>query len=153
MEHLIKLAPMFLLVVALGVFLYRGLLYSRRDWQRERMNELSNVAKKLGFRFKPDSDFQLAQQFGFLNLLRQGDTRFAFNVMSGRFRDHTVTAFDYHFCTSSENRGRISIQQFYLTVLTLEMECSIPETPQPSSRISRVIITIISVRIRIMTSG
>ena len=53
---------------------------------RKRREELFALAARLGLSFRPDNDYGLADRFGFLDKLAQGSNRYAFNVLSGTYR-------------------------------------------------------------------
>ena len=66
---------------------------------RKRREALSTLAIRLGLGFNPDKNDELADRFGFLKQLARGDHRYAFNVLSGTYRQNQVLAFDYHYET------------------------------------------------------
>ena len=68
---------------------------------QKRRQAMMTLAMKLGLRFDPDKDRFLAKQYKFLDKLRRGHNRYAYNILSGNYRDHDVKIFDYHYQTGS----------------------------------------------------
>lgn len=95
---------------------------------RKRREALMQLAARLGLRFSPARDYDLPRRFGFLNKLSQGSNRYAFNVLSGRWRDHDVLVFDYHYEThSTDSKGRRQTHHHYLSLFVLLLPLSFPE--------------------------
>ena len=68
---------------------------------QKRRQAMMTLAMKLGLRFNPDKDRFLAKQYKFLDKLRRGHNRYAYNILSGNYRDYDVKIFDYHYQTGS----------------------------------------------------
>jgi hypothetical protein len=68
---------------------------------KKRREAMAALAAKLGLRFNPGKSRDLARRFGFLDKLRQGRDRYAYNILSGSYQGHDVMAFDYHYKTGS----------------------------------------------------
>jgi hypothetical protein len=68
---------------------------------RKRREAMVSLAAKLGLRFDPAKDRRLAKQYKFLNKLRRGSNRYAYNILSGSYQRHKITVFDYHYQTGS----------------------------------------------------
>ena len=95
---------------------------------RKRREELSGLATRLGLSFSADNDAGLAERFGFLDKLAQGDNRYAFNVLSGEYRQNPVLAFDYHYEThSSDSKGNRQTHHHYFSFFILVLPMSFPE--------------------------
>jgi hypothetical protein len=70
----------------------------------------------------------LARRYNFLDKLRTGDNRYAFNALSGNHQGHEVTAFDYHYEThSTDSKGHRQTHHHYLSVFILHLPVSFPE--------------------------
>jgi hypothetical protein len=67
----------------------------------KRREAMAAVATRLGLRFSPHKDRGLARQYRFLDKLRRGSNRYAYNMLSGSYQGHEVLAFDYHYQTGS----------------------------------------------------
>src|ERR1017187_1977963 len=57
---------------------------------RKRREALSALAARLGLNFNPEEDSGLAERYGFLNQLAQGENRYARNVLSGTYQQNQV---------------------------------------------------------------
>ena len=81
-----------LAVAALGYCIYAA---------RKRRQELSRWARAKGLTFRPGKDRRIAYRFEEFKCLRQGHSRYAYNVMAGKWADRSAIAFDYHYATGS----------------------------------------------------
>lgn len=107
-------------VIVVGIF---GYISSRK--RREAMMAL---AAKLGLRFDPDKDWDMARRYDFLDKLRAGSNRYAFNTMVGTYQDHEVALFDYHYETHSTNsKGHRQTHHHYFSCFLLHLPASFPE--------------------------
>ena len=89
----------------------------------KRREAMAAVAAKLGMRFMPHKDRGMARRYRFLNKLRQGSGRYAFNVLSGGYQGHEVLLFDYHYKTGS---GK-NTHHHYLSFFIMQLPISFPE--------------------------
>jgi hypothetical protein len=87
--------PGFIIVVVCVVGAIVWGIYARKK-RREEMGEL---AATLGLQFSGERDYQIADRYAFLNKLRKGSNRYAYNTISGGYQGHGVAAFDYHYET------------------------------------------------------
>jgi hypothetical protein len=95
---------------------------------KKRREAMLAMAARLGLRFDPNKNRELAKQYQFLDRLRAGDNRYAFNILSGRYKDHDVMAFDYHYEThSTDSKGHRQTQHHYFSFFLLLMPASFPE--------------------------
>lgn len=95
---------------------------------RKRREELSALAARLGFQFDPEKNYALADQFEFLDHLAQGSNRYAFNVLSGKYRHNDVIVFDYHYEThSTDSKGHRQTHHHYFSFFILRLPVSFPE--------------------------
>ena len=95
---------------------------------RKRREAMSALAAGLGLSFNPDKDRSLATRFGFLDKLAQGSNRYAFNVLSGRYRDKEVLVFDYHYEThSTDSKGHTQTHHHYFSFFILVLPMGFPE--------------------------
>jgi len=104
-----------------------GIIYSAIA-ARKRREELFEFATQLGLNFSPGNDYGLADRFGFLDKLAQGSNRYAFNVISGSYRQQQVRVFDYHYEThSTDSKGRRQTHHHYFSFFILLLAISFPE--------------------------
>ena len=59
------------------------------------------LAAGLGLRYEPSRRRDLARQYKFLDKLRRGHNRYAYNILSGSYKEHELILFDYHYQTGS----------------------------------------------------
>lgn len=89
----------------------------------KRREAMAAVAAKLGLRFSYHKDWDLPRRYRFLDKLRIGSNRYAFNVLSGTYQAHDVTLFDYHYRTGS---GK-NTQHHYISFFILHVPAAFPE--------------------------
>ena len=95
---------------------------------RKRREALGQLAAKLGLRFEQGHNRSLATQYNFLDKLRQGSNRYAFNVLSGNYKEHEITVFDYHYEThSTDSKGHQQTHHHYFSFFMLRLPLSFPE--------------------------
>ncbi len=95
---------------------------------KKRQEAMLALAARLGLRFDPNKDHGLAKRYQFLDKLRAGDNRYAFNVLSGKYNSHDVMAFDYHYEThSTDSKGHRQTHHHYFSFFLLLMPISFPE--------------------------
>jgi len=89
----------------------------------KRREAMAAVAAKLGLQFMPHKDRYMPKRYRFLDKLRRGSNRYAFNVLSGSYQGHEVLLFDYHYRTGS---GK-NTHHHYLSFFILHLPASFPE--------------------------
>ena len=95
---------------------------------KKRRDAMTLLAERLGLAFRHERDYGLADRFAFLDKLRQGSNRYAYNVMSGTYLDHEITAFDYHYEThSNDSKGRRQTHHHHFSFFVLHLPKSFPE--------------------------
>lgn len=89
----------------------------------KRREAMAAVAVKLGLQFMPNKDRYMARRYNFLDKLRRGSDRYAYNILSGRYQGHEVLIFDYHYRTGS---GK-DTHHYYFSFFILQLPASFPE--------------------------
>ncbi len=89
----------------------------------KRREAMAAVAARLGLRFSHYKDRGIARRYRFLDKLRRGSNRYAFNVLSGSYQGHEVLLFDYHYKTGS---GK-NTHHYYLSFFILHLPVLFPE--------------------------
>ena len=90
--------------------------------------ETKEMADRLGLRFDPEQNYVLADDYAFLPHLAQGGNRYAFNVLSGHYRQAEVLAFDYHYEISGKGADHeLSSTHCYLTMVALLLSGYFPK--------------------------
>ena len=116
---------LFLTIIAIIVF--GGIAIWKYHLDKKRREAMSALAGRLGLRFDEDRDYKLADRHRFLEELDQGTNRYAFNVMSGDFKGHPVTLFDYHYeLTSGFGKNRRT-DHYYFSFFILSMDEDFPQ--------------------------
>ena len=111
-------------VVALGI---AGVI-AHYVYERRRREAFQVLAKRLGMRYSPHKNYALADRYAFLDKLRQGDKRYAYNILEGDYEGHPVQVFDYHYQTYSRNsKGHRQTHHHYLSVFVLLHDAFFPE--------------------------
>jgi len=90
---------------------------------QKRREAMAKLAAELGLSFAPNKNWDIAKRYSFLDKLRVGSNRYAFNILSGNYKDYDVTMFDYHYRTGS---GK-STQDHYISFFILHLPTSFPE--------------------------
>jgi hypothetical protein len=112
-------------VVAIFAVAFFRNLSRKPDPEKKRREDLAALAKKLKLRFNPGNDFKLAEKFSFLNWLRRGEVRYAWNVLHGNYLEHLMTCFDYHFSTPTG--GKSGGYDYYWSAFIVEMHTNFPD--------------------------
>lgn len=95
---------------------------------RKRRDAMGLLAERLGLHFSGERNYQMAERHAFLDKLRQGSNRYAYNIMSGHFNGHDVAAFDYHYEThSSDSKGRSQTHHHHFSFFVLTLPKHLPE--------------------------
>ncbi len=95
---------------------------------KKRREAMGLLAEKLGLQFRHERNYQLADGFAFLDKLRQGSNRYAYNVMTGDFRNHRINVFDYHYEThSTDSKGRRQTHHHHFSFFILTLGKHFPE--------------------------
>ena len=103
------------LFIVIGVFGYISSM--------KRRQAMMALATRLGLNFYPGKDRDMARRYRFLDKLRAGRDRYAFNTLTGGYQDHDVTVFDYHYKTGSGKDAH----HHYISFFLLKMPVIFPE--------------------------
>ncbi len=116
-----------LVIVAVIALIVIGAIFAHLA-AKKRLEAMLAMAARLGLRFDPNKDRSLAKQYQFLDKLRAGDNRYAFNILSGKYQSHDVMAFDYHYEThSTDSKGHRQTHHYYFSFFLLLMPVAFPE--------------------------
>lgn len=120
MTLFVFIIPFALLV---GVLIWAGWYFAK-----QRREALAAVAARLGLRFDPAQDHGFDERYRFLDKLRSGSNRYAFNRLFGSYQGRTVELCDYHYEThSTDSKGRRQTHHHYFSFFILTLERSFPE--------------------------
>jgi hypothetical protein len=90
---------------------------------KKRREAMAALAARLGLQFNPRKRRDLARRYRFLDKLRRGSNRYAFNLLSGNYQGHDVMMFDYHY---QVNSGK-NTHHHYFSFFILGLPGSFPE--------------------------
>jgi len=108
-------------IVAVLIITAIGAIYGAIQ-ARKRREELFELAQRLNLDFSAAEDYALADRYGFLKQLAQGENRYARNVLSGTYRQNQVLAFDYHYETySTDSKGHRQTQHHWFSFFILTL--------------------------------
>jgi hypothetical protein len=85
----------------------------------ERREAMAAVAAKLGLRFAPAKNRDIPRRYCFLDKLRKGSNRYAFNILSGSYKGYDLILFDYHYQTGSGEDAHHYRFSFFILHLTV----------------------------------
>ncbi|MEX1229131.1 MAG: hypothetical protein WEB58_02750 [Planctomycetaceae bacterium] len=109
-----------IIIIVVVVLLLVGGIFSHQQ-AKKRWEELSAWAASRGLVFHPDKDRGFDDDFSEFSHLRQGSSRYAYNIIEGRYNNFTFTAFDYHYEThSTDSKGRRQTHHHYFTAAIVE---------------------------------
>ncbi|MHC4638285.1 MAG: hypothetical protein ACYTBP_05105 [Planctomycetota bacterium] len=95
---------------------------------KKRREDLNCLAQKLGMSFHPEKNYDLDNEYKFLDALRQGSNRYAYNILYGDYKDQYLQVLDYHYETHSTNsKGHQQTHHHHFSFFILKLEKSFPE--------------------------
>ncbi len=117
----------FVVLIVLGAIGFALLLWVRcSDDGRDAI--FLREANRLGLTYSPHHNYAYAHAYEFLRTLDRGENRYAFNVVSGNFKGHMVTLFDFHYETGRVRGGEDNKPvSHYLSVCVLTLTNTFPE--------------------------
>jgi hypothetical protein len=116
-----------LMPLLIGVVVIVAVIFAVMEAGKRR-KAMAQLAAKLGLSFRPERDHELVNRFQFLNKLRQGSNRYAFNILEGVYHQRRVLAFDFHYETRSHSsKGGSRTQHHYLSFFILIVAHAFPE--------------------------
>jgi len=115
----------FLIVVALVIMAISAIYSMIRA--RKRLEELFELAQRLGLNFSPVKDYALADRYNFLKQLAQGENRYARNVLSGTYQQSRVLAFDFHYETYTQGKYGRQTHHHWFSFFILTLPAVFPD--------------------------
>ena len=111
-----------LILGVVGAIAYWGYLQ-----EQKRREAFQAMAAQLGMSYA-EKDYSLATRYQFLDALRKGENRYAFNILDGQFEGCPARAFDYHYETHhTDSKGHRHTQHHYFSFFVIEQEKQFPE--------------------------
>jgi hypothetical protein len=112
--------PLFIVVI-IAVILFA--IVGAAIAARKRREAFRALAARLGLRYEPGRSSEMARRYKFLDKLRRGHNRYAYNILSGSYKEHELTLFDYHYQTGS---GK-NTHHYHFSFFILYLPVSFPE--------------------------
>jgi len=95
---------------------------------KKRRDAMTELARRLGLQFSSERNYQMAERYAFLDKLRQGSNRYAYNIITGDYQGHGVTVFDYHYETESrDSKGNRDTDHHHFSFFILTLDKCFPE--------------------------
>lgn len=95
---------------------------------KKRRDDMTLLAEELGLNFHHERNYHLADRYSFLDKLRQGSNQYAYNIMSGTYKEHEIAAFDFHYETySRDSDGKRKTDHHHFSFFTLTLPQYFPE--------------------------
>ena len=94
---------------------------------RKRLEGLFELAQRLGLNFSAAEDYGLADRYGFLKQLAQGENRYARNVLSGTWQQNQVLAFDFHYETYTQSKSGRQTHHHWFSFFILTLPAFFPD--------------------------
>lgn len=108
-------------VIVVFICIFGAIIWGIRAGKKRR-DEMTLLADRLMLNFHHERDYHLADDFSFLEKLRQGSNRYVSNILSGPYGDHDITIFDYRYethSTDSDGKKDTTHHHFSFFILTL----------------------------------
>lgn len=113
--------------VAFAVLVVAGIIVASIA-AKKRREAFAVLAARLGLSYSAEHHRDIASRYEFLDRLAQGSNRYAYNVLSGDYQGHPVTAFDYHYEThSTDSKGNRQTHHHHFSFFILRLERIFPE--------------------------
>jgi hypothetical protein len=110
----------FVIFFAVAALIVVLIVHGIRQAKRRR-EELAAWAAGRGLSFSDVQDSSFDDQYREYSCLRTGDRRYAYNLMEGLIGSRRVTAFDYHYETSStDSEGKRSTTDHHFSAVLVE---------------------------------
>jgi len=109
------------LIVILIVAAIIGLVIFAHLQAENRKKALAAWASSRGLSFQPAHDRGMDDRYPQFKCLKQGDDRYAYNVMEGAVGQRTACAFDYHYEThSTDSKGNRTTYDHHFSAVIVE---------------------------------
>ncbi len=128
-----------IIFVVFGGLIITGAVFSWLGAKRRR-EEMAALANRLGWTYRAGNDSSLPTRFAGFKFLERGSNRYAYNVLTGTYRNRAACAFDYHYETHSTNsKGKRTTHHHHCSVVVLETGLPLkPLTIRPEGFFDRV---------------
>jgi len=113
MSFAIFIIPFFIiLIVVAGIYQYLK--------EQKRTEILRKYADSQNLNFHDSNVYKFEGKYPGFDFLKQGENRYAFNIISGKLNDFEVTGFDYHYeTTSTDSDGDTTTEHHYFSAIVI----------------------------------
>ncbi len=88
--------------------------------EKKRREAIGAWAAANGLSFSPAKEFGFDARFPAFGALRQGEQRYAYNILSGQWKNRPFTGFDYHYETySRDSKGHRQTHHHYFSAVVI----------------------------------
>jgi len=120
--------PGVVILIILGIALVVTIAVLAHLREKKRREAFQALATQYGFRYSAAHDHDIPHRYGFLDKLRQGSNRYAYNTLAGDYEGHPVQVFDYHYEThSTDSKGRRQTHHHRISFFILQLPKAFPE--------------------------
>jgi hypothetical protein len=113
------LSPLFIFLLVVPLIILAGIASHRAEQRRKK--ERMDWAAAHGFTWQEGRDTGFGLEYPNFKILHQGQDRYAYNVMTGAWKGHPATVFDYHYKTESrDSKGRRHVHHHYFSCAILK---------------------------------
>jgi hypothetical protein len=109
--------PLFI-ILFIGLAIYSSVMAKKRA--EERRQHLAAFGAEYGLRFSPEPCGGMEDELPGFGLFQSGSNRYAQNFLTGRWQEHGLTVFDYHYQVTSGSGKNRRTTHYYYTVLLLQ---------------------------------
>jgi hypothetical protein len=110
------------LIIALVVLAFVALIGLGIYYDAKRRKALAAFAASHNLSFSTQRDHSFASRFPFRCLQAGEKDRYAFHIMTGSWHERPLTAFDYHYATTStDSKGRRTTHHHYFSAVILSV--------------------------------
>jgi hypothetical protein len=95
--------------------------------ERKRVQDLVDLAARLGLSFSTEKDPTRSAQYAFLSQLNTGDKRYAFDILDGVYRHRGARAFCHHHQVTTRTKNGSRTSHYYHCVFTAQLPLIAPE--------------------------
>lgn len=85
------------------------------------------LAQRLSLNFDSGNDYSFDERFGFLKKLAKGNNRYAYNILSGKYQNYNVLAFDYHYEVTTHDKNGSHTTHYRFSSFILQMPMFFPD--------------------------
>lgn len=117
-----------ILLIIVGVTVFCIFVWLSCWLEQERRKAIQIWAESHGWSYNPSHSTEIYYRYSFLNTLREGSNRYAFDLLTGQWKGYSAEAFNFHYQTQTrDSKGRVQIHHHYLGVVLLHLERSFPD--------------------------